>query len=102
MDGGIDEAVVRRVAGLARLKLTDDEVHRLAGELSAILGYVQQLNEVNTEGVEPTAHPLPLRNVWREDEPQPSLGARLVLSNAPQAQEDFFRVPKVLDQDGEA
>lgn len=91
---------VRHVAHLARLKLTDEEIHRYAAEISGILDYVDLLNELDTSSVEPTAHPLPLRNVLREDEIRPSIGPEDALANAPQRQDTFFRVPKVLQQDG--
>ena len=64
---------VRQVARLARLELTDDELTRMADQLNRILGYVEQIQQLNTDGVEPLAHPLPVQNVFREDEPAPSL-----------------------------
>ena len=75
-------------------------LNRLTGELSAILEYVEQLNQVDTTDVEPTAHPLHLRNVFRDDEPRPSIGPAAALANAPKSEQTFFRVPKVLDRDG--
>ncbi|MCH7813024.1 MAG: Asp-tRNA(Asn)/Glu-tRNA(Gln) amidotransferase subunit GatC [Planctomycetes bacterium] len=96
----IDERTVRHVAHLSRLQFSDQEVRRLAVELSAILEYVEQLNRVDTADVEPTAHPLHLRNVFRDDTPQPSIGPTAALANAPQSEQTFFRVPKVLDQGG--
>jgi aspartyl-tRNA(Asn)/glutamyl-tRNA(Gln) amidotransferase subunit C len=95
----IDESLVRHIALLSRLNLTDAEVERFAAELSAIVGYVDQLSEVDTNDVSPTAHVLPVHNVLRTDEVRPSPGPDAVLGNAPQRQETFFRVPKVLDQD---
>src|SRR5437867_10190692 len=74
---------VRWVAHLARLELSDDEVRELAPQLSAILNYVNQLQQVNTVGVEPLAHPLDLHNVFRADEPAPSLPVEAALANAP-------------------
>ncbi len=94
----IDEGQVRHVAHLARLELTDEQVDRLSVELSAILDYVAQLDRVNTEGVEPTAHPLPIRNVLRDDLVSTSLDPQIALGNAPDREGTFFRVPKVLDQ----
>ena len=93
----IDEDQVRHVAHLARLRLTDDQVDRLSAELSAILDYVDQLNRLDTNDVEPTAHPLPIRNVFRDDQAQPSFDPETALANAPQRERTFFRVPKVLD-----
>src|SRR5262249_32256451 len=75
---------VRWIAHLARLELTEAELTTLTGQLSAIVGYVAQLGEVDTEGVEPLAHALPVQNVFREDDPAPSLGVDEALANAPQ------------------
>ena len=99
MASTLDEAAVRHVAHLARLRITDEEVARYAAQLSTILRYVEQLNELDTTGVEPTAHALGVSNVFRDDTVRPSLDAARALSNAPDRQDDFFRVPKVLDQD---
>lgn len=93
----IDESQVRHIAKLGRLKLGDDEVRLFAAQLGAILGYIEQLSNVDTTGVEPMTHPLPLRNVLREDEPAESLSSNSALRNAPQREGDFFRVPAVLD-----
>lgn len=93
----IDDETVRKVAKLSRLKLKDEDVHRYATQLTSVLGYVAQLNEVNVAGVEPMAHPLPLSNVLREDAAQPSLPLEQVLANAPAKEGPFFAVPKVLD-----
>lgn len=98
MSTRIDERQVRHVAHLARLELTDEQVDRLSVELSAILDYVAQLDRVDTEGVEPTAHPLPIRNVLRDDRVSTSLDPQSALANAPDREGTFFRVPKVLDQ----
>lgn len=88
---------VRWVAHLARLELSDAELATMARQLSAIVDYVDQLKQVNTDGVEPLAHPLPVQNVFRADEPAPSLPADEALRNAPARQDDFYRVPAVLD-----
>jgi aspartyl-tRNA(Asn)/glutamyl-tRNA(Gln) amidotransferase subunit C len=88
---------VRWVAHLARLQLTDDEIARYQRELSAILDYVQQLQQLDTANVEPLAHPLDVHNVFRGDEPTPSLPVDVALSNAPDRRGDFFGVPAVLD-----
>ena len=100
MSSGIDEQEVHHIARQSRLKLTAHEVDRLSTELSTIVDYVDQLNRANTDGVEPTAHPLPVRNVFREDRVGESLDPQEALSNAPQRDQAFFRVPKVLDQQG--
>jgi len=95
----LDLETVRHVAHLARLRISDDELALYAGQLSKIFAYVDQLNELDTANVEPTAHPLPLTNVWRDDAPSESWTPRQALRNAQQSQGDFFRVPKVLDQE---
>lgn len=95
----IDDNEVRRIAHLARLSLTDEEVHRFGSQLSGILDYMRTLDELDTDGVEPTAHPLPIRDVFRADEPTASLGTARVLENAPATDAPFFKVPKVLDQE---
>ena len=88
---------VRWVAHLARLELSDADVAHLTPQLAAILDYVDQLKQVNTEGVEPLAHPLKVHNVFRDDEPAPSLPVDAALANAPARLGDFFGVPAVLD-----
>lgn len=93
----IDQIQVRKVAKLSRLELTDAEVEEFTGQLSAILGYVEKMNELNTAEVEPLAHCLPISNVLREDSAKESLGTERVLTNAPQRDEEFFKVPKILD-----
>jgi aspartyl-tRNA(Asn)/glutamyl-tRNA(Gln) amidotransferase subunit C len=93
----LDEAQVRHVAKLARLKLTDEDVARYATQITAFLGYVAQLKSVDVGNTEPMAHPLPLKNVLREDIVHPSLTLEQVLANAPGKEEPFFTVPKVLD-----
>jgi aspartyl-tRNA(Asn)/glutamyl-tRNA(Gln) amidotransferase subunit C len=95
----LDEAAVRHVAHLARLEVSDEEVARFAEQLSTILAYVEQLNELDTTGVPPTAHALPVTNVFRDDTAHPSWGPDRALHNAPRRQDGFFQVPKVLDQE---
>ncbi len=93
----MDIAEVRKVAKLSRLDLSDADLTLMAKQLSAILHYVDQLAELDTEGVEPMAHPLPLQNVFRADEPLPSLTVDEALQNAPNRAGNFFGVPAVLD-----
>ena len=88
---------VRWVAHLARLELSDAELATMTRQLSAILDYVQQLQQVATAGVEPLAHPLPVHNVFRDDEPAASLPVNAALANAPNRSGDFYSVPAVLD-----
>ena len=90
---------VKKVAALARLDLPAADLAKMADQLNAILGYVDQLAEVNTDGVEPMAHPLPVRNVFRDDVPTPSLPVDAALQNAPVRLADFFGVPAVLNTD---
>jgi aspartyl-tRNA(Asn)/glutamyl-tRNA(Gln) amidotransferase subunit C len=91
----LDDA--RWIAHLARLELTDAELQTISRQLSDILDYIQQLNKVDTEGVEPLAHPLPIQNVFRPDEPAPSLTVDEALANAPRRIGPFYGVPAVFD-----
>ena len=84
---------VLHVARLARLELTDDEVDRFTEQLSPILEAVAKVSELDLSGVEPTAHPLDVVNVWAEDEPRPSLAVDEALANAPEREGGFFKVP---------
>lgn len=93
----MDIAEVRKVARLGRLDLSDDDLAEMARQLTAILGYVDQLKELNTDNVEPLAHPLPVQNVFRADELRPSLPVNEALGNAPSRAGDFFAVPAILD-----
>ncbi len=90
---------VRDVAKLARLDLPADRLATLTGELESILEYVAKIGQVDTTGVEPMAHALPLHNVLREDVVGPSLPLDRVLQNAPDTEGPFFKVPKVLGGD---
>ncbi|MDQ2621759.1 MAG: Asp-tRNA(Asn)/Glu-tRNA(Gln) amidotransferase subunit GatC [Actinomycetota bacterium] len=89
----IEREQVLHVARLSRLRLTDQEVDSLAGELSSILDHVDRLAEVDIEGVEPTTHVVPLENVLRDDLPRPSLSREAALSQAPDPHDGAFRVP---------
>ncbi len=88
---------VRWVAKLARLELSDAELETMTAQLGKVLDYVAQLRQVDTEGVEPLAHALDVANVFRPDEPAPSLSVSEALANAPRRQQDYFSVPAVLD-----
>jgi len=92
-----DEATVRHIANLAQLKLAPEDVARYATQLSSILEYVAQLKTVDVSGVEPMAHPLPLQNAMREDEPTPALTLEQVLALAPAKDGPYITVPKVRD-----
>lgn len=89
---------VAHVAQLARLKLTDEELERFTGQLAAVLEHARDVEALDTEGVPPTAHPLPLRNVLREDRARDSLDRAEVLAAAPSVEADRFRVPRILGE----
>ena len=91
---------IEYLAHLARIQLTAEELQRFAGQLDEILAYVEKLKKAKTEGVSPTSHVLPLTNVFREDKLQPSLPHEAALSNAPEKQGPFFKVPQVIDPTG--
>ena len=93
----IDQDQVRHIATLSRLKLTDAEVATLSDQLSGILDYVDKLNELDTSGVEPTAHVAGVQTVLRGDEPEAPLAVEDALANAPAREQSFYQVPKVLD-----
>lgn len=93
----IDHEQVRKVAKLARLDLCEEEVGMFSDQLSHILDYIEKLNELETDDVEPLAHCLAVHNVFRQDEVRPSLGAERTLANAPETEQQYFKVPKVLD-----
>ena len=97
MSAVIDEAEVRRIARLSRLKLSDEEVRLFAGQLTRILEYVRQIESLDTAGVEPLAHALPVTNVLRDDEPRRGLTSEQALASAPETEGGCFRVPAVLD-----
>lgn len=90
---------VARLAGLARIELTDAELERMVGELSVILDAVAQVQQAPTADVEPMSHPMPLTNVTRPDVVRPGLSQEQALSGAPQAQDQRFGVPRILDED---
>ncbi|MFC1644359.1 Asp-tRNA(Asn)/Glu-tRNA(Gln) amidotransferase subunit GatC [Candidatus Omnitrophota bacterium] len=93
----ITEDVVRYVAGLSRLSLSEEEIARFQSQLSRILDYIEQLNEVDTTDTLPTTHALSsMKNVFREDEVRASLPTEEALSNAPARKDNFFKVPKVI------
>ncbi|GLK71760.1 Asp-tRNA(Asn)/Glu-tRNA(Gln) amidotransferase subunit GatC [Ancylobacter dichloromethanicus] len=93
----VDQATVRRVAHLARIAVTEDEVAHLQGELNAILAFVEQLGEVDTTGVEPMTSVIPMKLPLREDVVNDGGYAERVLANAPAAEDGFFAVPKVVE-----
>ena len=94
----LSRADVEKVALLARLRLSDDELEHMTGQLAAIVGYVDQLSEVDTTGVEPMAHAVELTNVFAADEIEPSLPREAALANAPRHNERGYLVPPVLGE----
>ena len=88
---------VEHVALLSRLELTEEERALFTRQLSAIVDYFQQLRELDTAGVPPTSHVVPMQNVLREDSPRPSLSQEEALANAPEEQQDCFLVPRIIE-----
>ena len=89
---------VEDVARLARLELSDADKERMRRELDGILTYIDKLRALDTEGVEPTSHAIPMTNVMRDDTPRPSLPQDAMLANAPERSGEFFRVPKIIEE----
>jgi len=94
----IERKEVEHVARLARLALSDDEIDVLKDQLSRILGHAERVTSLETEGVPPTSHAIPLSNVFRADEVVPGLSTEEALSNAPEVEMDHFRVPRILEE----
>ena len=89
---------VQHVARLARLELSEAELERMRVEMDAILTYMDKLRSLDTAGVPPTSHAVPLHNVMRDDEPRPSTPRDDMLANAPDRAGDFFRVPRIIEE----
>ncbi|HJF85156.1 Asp-tRNA(Asn)/Glu-tRNA(Gln) amidotransferase subunit GatC [Megamonas hypermegale] len=89
---------VENVALLSRLSIDEKDMDKNIQELSDFLEYVDRLQQVDTENVMPTAHVLPIQNVFREDVVKPSLDRDLALSNAPESEDGYFRVPKIIEE----
>ena len=98
----LSEEQVRNVAMLSRLELTDDEIRHFTKDLGSILGYVEQLNELDTSTVPPTSHSFHVENVFREDIVRKSLSNEEALANAPDHEDECFKVPAVLQDGGGA
>ncbi|MBN2425338.1 MAG: Asp-tRNA(Asn)/Glu-tRNA(Gln) amidotransferase subunit GatC [Calditrichaceae bacterium] len=92
----VTESDVENIAHLARLKITEEEKEKFVSQVNQILEYVEKLNEINTDEVEPLSHTLNLKNVFREDIVKDSLPQKEALKNAPAKTDKFFRVPKVV------
>lgn len=93
----VDVATVKRVARLARLAVTDDEAVRMTGELNGILGFVEQLSEVDVSGIEPMTSVIPMAMRMRKDEVNDGNMADRIVANAPMTEQNFFEVPKVVE-----
>ncbi len=97
MSAKIGMKEVEHVARLARLALSPEEKERMREQLDRILGYIDKLRQLDTEGVEPTSHAVPMVNVLREDELRPCLPPEAMLANAPDRSGEFFRVPRIIE-----
>jgi len=98
----LNETDVRWVSHLGRIHLTDQEVSKFAGQLGAILEHVKEFDALDLKDVEPMAHALDMKNVFREDLVRPSLPREEALANAPRSDGEFYIVPKVIQETGEA
>lgn len=94
---GIDRKQVEYVAHLARLDLKPEEAEQFTGQLDEILGYIEKLQELDTTGIEPTSHAIPIVNAFREDEVKESYDQDTALKNAPSEENGFFKVPKIIE-----
>ena len=97
MSRKIDMTEVEHVSRLARLDLSPEERERMREQLDRILGYIDKLRQLDTAGVEPTSHAVPMVNVSRDDEPRPCLSPEEMLANAPDRSGEFFRVPRIIE-----
>jgi aspartyl-tRNA(Asn)/glutamyl-tRNA(Gln) amidotransferase subunit C len=93
----ITRVEVEHVARLARLELSEPELDTFTVQMDSILAYVEKLNALDTEGIIPTSHAVPMENAFRPDLPSPSIGVEAAMANAPNHAESFFRVPKVIE-----
>lgn len=94
---GVTRETIEHVAGLARLNITDAEADRLTREMEEIIAWVDKLNELDTSGVKPMEHVIPLKNVLREDRVEGSYDRDVMLANAPSVEGGCFKVPKVVE-----
>jgi aspartyl-tRNA(Asn)/glutamyl-tRNA(Gln) amidotransferase subunit C len=94
----VSREVVEHVANLARLDLSDEEIDRLKNEMGRILEHADKLQEVDTDDIEGTSHVIPMTNVYREDEVGESLTPEDVVANAPDSAEEFFKVPRIVEE----
>jgi aspartyl-tRNA(Asn)/glutamyl-tRNA(Gln) amidotransferase subunit C len=90
---------IAKVAHLARIALSEEELELYGRQLGVILEHAERVQALPTEGVEPTSHPLPMTNAFRDDEVTPSLDRDVVLSQAPDTEGPYFRVPRILEEE---
>ncbi len=93
----ITEDAVRKIASLSRIMLTDDETEEFTRQLGRIISYMDKLDKLDTSGVSPASHVVEMKNVFRKDEPKPSLPPGKALSNAPDRHKNYFKVPGIID-----
>lgn len=93
----VTRETIEHVANLARLNLTEQEKESLTSEMEEVISYVDKLNELDTEGVKPMEHVIPMKNVLREDRAEKSMDREKILANAPSTDEGCFKVPKVVE-----
>ena len=94
----VTEADIKTVASLSRLKIDETESAAVAEQLDKFLTYVENLQSIDTENIEPTTYALPMQNIFRADEVKPSLDRELAILNAPLAEDGYFKVPRVLEE----
>ncbi len=92
----VDKKEIIKIANLAKLKFSDEEIEKFTGQFNEILNYIEKLNEINTDEILPLSHPLEITNVTREDKLGTSTETKEALSNAPDKDEQYFKVPKVI------
>ncbi len=88
---------IEKVARLARLELSDQEKGTLGNQLEQILAYMEQLNRLDTQGIEPTSHAIPVYNAFRQDETRPSFSKEEVLGIGPEQEDGHFKVPRIIE-----
>lgn len=93
-----DKKLIRRIADLSNIHIDDDELEGFAGDMDAIIGYMEQIKNIDTGDAKPMEHVLPINNVFREDSPKDGFDRELLLKNAAAAQDGCFRVPVVVGQ----
>ena len=94
----VTEKDIKTVASLSRLSIREDETAGVIEQLDKFLTYVENLQSIDTENIEPTTYALPMQNVFRDDKVKPSLDRELAISNAPLADDGYFKVPRVLEE----